>query len=280
VIDCDNEELWREISFGDMFISHLSSPGDIWVNIKVDAGENVPTFDDLCKESFDGIVVTGSRCNCRDGADIPWFGGLCELIRQVNQSDKLKLIGGCFGAQIIAFALNGSVDHNPTNKLVMKAESIYLSQDKQATSLIGSLLSDCDPNNNVLTCLEVHGDCVTALPPNSILLASSESCAHEIFLVPTNNNKDSEISSISGDVNSSNNCHHYNILAIQCHPEFDVQYCIFDRIWDIGKTYIGSDEQQQQSYDTLVKYNRKLGADRLIQMMKHFLNNSSTIEQH
>ena len=54
-----------------------------------------------------------------------------------------------------------------------------------------------------------HGDCVSKLPLDAKLLASSESCSSEVFLA---GKKD-------------------NILACQSHPEFDFEYAIAQRIW-------------------------------------------------
>ena len=55
--------------------------------------------------------------------------------------------------------------------------------------------------------LKSHGDCVARLPPGATLLASSASCVAEVFAVRG------------------------LFLAIQAHPEFELQTCIEDKIW-------------------------------------------------
>ncbi len=54
-----------------------------------------------------------------------------------------------------------------------------------------------------------HGDCVVSLPPGAALLGSSASCAHELFFAGK----------------------HGSLLACQCHPEFELQYAVMERIW-------------------------------------------------
>jgi GMP synthase-like glutamine amidotransferase len=54
--------------------------------------------------------------------------------------------------------------------------------------------------------IESHGFCVSRLPPGAVLLASSPSCAHEAFALGR------------------------NVLALQCHPEFDLGV-VADKLW-------------------------------------------------
>jgi len=67
-----------------------------------------------------------------------------------------------------------------------------------------------------------HGDCVHELPSSSVLLASSPSCSHEIFIIGRD--------CISHSVENSDGNTQMNILCCQSHPEFDLQYSIYDRI--------------------------------------------------
>ena len=64
-----------------------------------------------------------------------------------------------------------------------------------------------------------HGDCVLELPPSAVLLASSASCSHEIFTIGNNLGKE-----------NNDKYARMNILCCQSHPEFDLQYSIYDRI--------------------------------------------------
>ncbi|REG83170.1 glutamine amidotransferase-related protein [Marinomonas pollencensis] len=60
--------------------------------------------------SCDGWLITGSKCNSYD--DDPWILRLCDFIREID-SNKQTLVGICFGHQIIARALGGTVIKSP-----------------------------------------------------------------------------------------------------------------------------------------------------------------------
>jgi GMP synthase (glutamine-hydrolysing) len=195
VIDCENSTAWKPISFADMFTNKLSSNGDAWIHNFIAKGEPLPhnILD------FRGVVITGSRFNCRDRDSLPWFNDLCEFIRKAAELGKPNIYGGCFGCQIISFALGGKVDFNPSQRFVLKFETLQI-VDPLFSSELGT---------ESLSLIESHGDCVIELPQNSKLLAYSDTCKHEIFVAGTFS----------------------NILASQSHPEFDYKYCIEDRIW-------------------------------------------------
>lgn len=54
----------------------------------------------------DGWLITGSKFNSYD--DDPWILRLCEFIREIDSHQQV-LVGICFGHQIIARALGGTV---------------------------------------------------------------------------------------------------------------------------------------------------------------------------
>lgn len=58
-------------------------------------------------QDADGWLITGSRHGAYE--DLPWIPKLEELVRDIHGSDK-PLIGVCFGHQIIAQALGGTVE--------------------------------------------------------------------------------------------------------------------------------------------------------------------------
>jgi len=109
----------------------------------------------------------------------------------------------------------------------LKAEIIRLVED----SFIKYLSPVSKPS---LTLLVSHGDCVHELPPNAELLAKSDSCCHEMFIAGTQR----------------------NILACQSHPEFDLQYCIYDRIWPavVEKNHRLSSIEQEEAKATFEAY--------------------------
>ena len=224
VLNCDDSQAWTPIDFGDMFKTSIHEEDKecdacyIW-NIAKE--KKLPDYINTCT----AIVISGSRFNCRD--NLEWFEPLCQLIREVEKSGKQRLYGGCFGCQLIAHALGGVVDYNPSSNFVLKAETIQIVPElfwKVLPTAAVNLSSCCSPeadqrcdkidesiiaNKKTFNLLVSHGDCVTQLPPSADLLGSSESCQHEIFIAGR----------------------HRNILACQSHPEFDLQYSVHERIW-------------------------------------------------
>ena len=205
-----------------MFITHLKQKGDCgndddsdadeWVSINVAKGDAVPTS----AEGYHGIVITGSRFNVRDRADLPWFEPLCDLVRHASTHGAPNVYGGCFGTQLIAHALGGEVDYNPGTRFVLKAETVTLEREAFREVLGDGVDNDdsdgSDDGAGPLKLIVSHGDCVKTLPATActVLLGHSPSCAHEMYA--------------AGEVKP-------NIIGVQSHPEFDYEYAITARIW-------------------------------------------------
>lgn len=58
----------------------------------------------------DAWIITGSPCSCYD--DLPWIKKLSSIIKDCH-THKAKLLGICFGHQLIAQALGGKVEKSP-----------------------------------------------------------------------------------------------------------------------------------------------------------------------
>jgi len=236
VINTENSEIWNPITFHNMFESCLRIDGDVWEVCNLASGECLPVDVKNCK----GIVITGSHYNCRDRDALPWFEKLCDLIRYSATVGSPKIYGGCFGCQIIAHALGGEVDYNPEKQFALKAEIIKLNRDTLQAFLKCCSDNDdnccCSPSScECLNMIVSHGECVVKLPPDTDLVASSPSCAHEIFITGR----------------------HKNIIGCQSHPEFqDVKYAIHDRIAPVVITERKrlTDEQAAETMLSLEKY--------------------------
>ena len=60
------------------------------------------------------IIIPGSPASVLDLDKTPWISNLSDFIRKVFvQFKNIKLLGVCFGCQIIAKALGGEVDRLP-----------------------------------------------------------------------------------------------------------------------------------------------------------------------
>ncbi len=60
-------------------------------------------------DDYDAILVTGSPCSVHDDHD--WIGELIDLTRAANNKG-LRVIGSCFGHQLVARAFGGEVGNN------------------------------------------------------------------------------------------------------------------------------------------------------------------------
>ena len=55
----------------------------------------------------DGYLITGSKLSAYD--DVPWINDLKDFVRVLNETKK-KVIGICFGHQLVAEALGGKTE--------------------------------------------------------------------------------------------------------------------------------------------------------------------------
>lgn len=137
-------------------------------------------------EECDAYLITGSRHGVNDG--MQWIDDLCEFVREL-WSLRIPLIGVCFGHQLMARALGGTV---------RKAEQGW------GLGLSFNQLHErrewMTPYQDHLDLLVSHQDQVTILPPQAQVLASSEFCPY--YLVQY------------GD----------HFVSVQGHPEFTKGY--------------------------------------------------------
>ena len=188
-----------------LWIDPLQEAADeTWIVYDVRKGQ-VPSLSD----NLDGVVLSGSECSVYDSPRPAWYEPLAQYIRSVvslshthpTRGHTTRILGGCFGAQMIADVLGGRVAAQPHFTLCVEQIHVRVNPDHATFKL--SRPSYC--------LVESHGDAVMELPPNSQLIASSATCQHEIFSV--------------GDC----------VLALQCHPEFDLRtaasYPLREKIW-------------------------------------------------
>ncbi|MFA5678526.1 MAG: gamma-glutamyl-gamma-aminobutyrate hydrolase family protein [Pseudomonas sp.] len=143
----------------------------------------LPDTVDVC----DAWLITGSKFGVNDG--LPWIDALCGFVRTLWQQHR-PLLGVCFGHQLMAKALGGTV---------MKSEKgwgVGLSFNQ-----VIERKPWMQPFQSNLDLLVSHQDQVVMLPPQGEVLASSEFCPYYLIQY--------------GDC----------FLSVQGHPEFCSDYC-------------------------------------------------------
>lgn len=137
-------------------------------------------------DECDAYLVTGSKYSAFD--DEPWIRLLCDFIRKAHGARK-KLVGICFGHQVIAHALGGKVIKSPKGwgvgcrAMIIRRSHPWMIPPKKTVSLLYS-----------------HQDQVVGLPPEAEQTGLSDFCEQSLFVIGS------------------------NILCIQGHPEFTADY--------------------------------------------------------
>jgi len=164
-----------------MFLDLLSAPEDQWEVHDVEQ-DQFPEDE----AGYDGFVITGSPASAYE--DLPWIRNLLELTRRAHQR-KQRLLGVCFGSQIVAMALGGQVAPN-TKGWDVGLTGIQLTDAGKNLPLLSGAPSP-------LRAYQSHQDIVTELPPGAVQLASSELTPFEMFHLEN------------------------HVLCMQGHPEMD-----------------------------------------------------------
>lgn len=93
--------------YPDMFVSLLgrADPDLEFVTYDVEEGEYPQDIDEV-----DAYLITGSKSSVYD--DKPWIAVLMDFVRELDARKK-KIVGICFGHQIVAHALGGETAKSP-----------------------------------------------------------------------------------------------------------------------------------------------------------------------
>lgn len=110
----------------------------------------------------DRVILSGRRRNSREINAVN-----SKIIRQCHETGK-PLLGICYGAEIIALTLGGSIRRMPAH--VQGTTPVSVSGPNPLTE-----------GKKLISVYESHGYCIARLPANFKSLASSHYCEHEIF---------------------------------------------------------------------------------------------------
>ena len=197
------------IGYGTMFVRLLKDTGatgefDIFNTVK---GEYPESFD-----AYDAVLLTGSRTD--SFSQEPWVLALREKVEQLLQAKK-KLVGICFGHQLIALILGARVGRAPQGWGAGRMAYQWLAPD----------MPEAQGRDNIAL-LASHQDQVFDLPEGATLLATSEFCPVAAFAVED------------------------RVFCVQPHPEFVEAYSAF--ILDKRRAALG-EAQYLSCTDSLAK---------------------------
>ena len=189
VLICEDAEKWGGPQvIGQRHVDLYQREGDTeWRTFNACKGD-IPATEDI--DRYQGFVICGSHYSAND--DKEWIRETEQLILSLaKKSPSPRVVGLCFGHQLVAKALGGTVGPNPSGKFILQTEKVEATlRDACSNSIVSKLFE-----NGSLDVLESHSECVTELPPDAESIASSTSCEHEMVLFTD------------------------NILGIQSHPE-------------------------------------------------------------
>jgi len=105
-------------SYGGVFTALIKAGADAldYPGISSTSGLELSAFDVVTKQEYpslenvDGILITGSRFNSFE--DEPWILKLVEFTKEVLAQRRVRIIGVCFGHQIVGRAMGVKVDRS------------------------------------------------------------------------------------------------------------------------------------------------------------------------
>jgi GMP synthase-like glutamine amidotransferase len=165
--------------YPDMFIELLAraDPNLEFAVYDVEQGQYPVGIDEV-----DAYLITGSKSSVYE--DKPWIATLMEFVLELHRRRK-KLVGICFGHQVVAQALGGRVEKSPRGWGVGLHTHRFIAAP-----------SWHDQGDMDLNILVSHQDQVIKVAEDTLVLAGSEFCENAVCQI--------------GD----------HILTLQGHPEF------------------------------------------------------------
>ncbi len=187
--------------YPDMFIALLGGldPTLDFTVYDVEHGEYPEDVDDM-----DAYLITGSKSSVYDDQD--WIRRLMAFVQELDRRQK-KLIGICFGHQLVAQALGGRVEKSPKGWGVGLHTYVFKALPPWHDGL--------DPE---LAILASHQDQVVENAAGAQVLAGSAFCENAVCQVGS------------------------HILTFQGHPEFLPGYC--ESIMNFRRERIGEQAYQ------------------------------------
>jgi len=175
------------VSYGAMTATMFASAGVPWQFDRFDTllGRYPDSFDD-----YDVVLLTGSKADAF--SDEPWVQELRRRVTGLLQQRK-KLLGICFGHQLIAHCLGAQVGRAPNG----------WGMGRMAYDWVGPAPLKPAAGNATLNLLASHQDQVLTLPAGATLQARSDFCPIAAYSIAD------------------------HVFCVQPHPEFVEAYSAY-----------------------------------------------------
>ncbi|KAL4588572.1 hypothetical protein LXL04_001464 [Taraxacum kok-saghyz] len=169
VLQCSDDTDYVNKKYGGyfgVFLRLLADDGEFWDVFHVVDGD-FPNDEQI--GVYDGFVITGSRKDAFGNDD--WIRQLLTLLNKVHLMKK-KILGICFGHQILARVLGGRVARAVSGGDL----GVRIINVSSSTHFFGNLKTP-----TTLSVIKCHQDEVHELPSDAEVLASSDKTRVEMF---------------------------------------------------------------------------------------------------
>jgi GMP synthase (glutamine-hydrolysing) len=153
--------------FDDWIINGLNNRKLNITIIDIDNGESLPPVNECC-----GVVIAGSHYNVTE--KIAWLSLLENWLQEIVDL-QIPLLGICFGHQLLAQALNGTVGFHPRGKEI-GTKKIFLLPECNDDPLFSGF-------PETIAVQTAHAQTILSLPRNAICLASNAFEANHVFKI-------------------------------------------------------------------------------------------------
>ncbi|KHN98460.1 Glutamine amidotransferase type 1 [Metarhizium album ARSEF 1941] len=181
ILECDTPQPQTRSQFGGyagVFTALLSSaartldpPQDLSSLLTISAHDVVndlhsyPALDDV-----DALLLTGSRHTAFDND--PWILKLVDFTKRALETARIRVVGACFGHQIIGRAVGAGVGKSEKGWEVAVTDVDLTSKGKEIFGL------------DTLRIHQMHRDVVQDLPPDAIPLGGNAFCPVQGMYLP------------------------------------------------------------------------------------------------
>lgn len=211
IIDCDQlaPELQQEFTcYSEAFVTLLKTSNDksnIFTSLHFKTYRAIEDIYPQHIDDCDAYLITGSKYSAYEG--LAWITTLQSFIQQLHAAKK-KIIGICFGHQLIAHSLKGTTTKSDRGWGI--GVSSVIVEQKQGWM---------QPFIKEFSLLVSHQDQVQTLPPKAIAIAGNDFCPNASFQLSE------------------------HILSFQGHPEFTKRYS--QQLMEKRRQIIGDDKVNQ-----------------------------------